>query len=144
MKRLGAAVLIALSIAGCGGGSSGAGGGGTASTVNVGGTIAVDDVAMGLHKCNPRWAESNDYAVPGATVTVYDAAGKIVGTTSLGFGKPAYTNGTGFKGCAYTYGLTVPASAFYQVQVGSDGEKTTFTQDAARQGADIKITNVNG
>lgn len=113
--------------------------------ITVSGSVKVQDTAMMLHHCNPRWASSLDTAVPGSTVTVYDSTGKIVGTTTLGQGVVYTAPGQPLfeSVCAYDYRVTVPDSGFYQVQVGDGGTKVTFTKAAAQGHADIEVTNVN-
>jgi len=76
----------------------------------------------------------------GTTVTVYDAAGTIVGTTTLGAGtgERRYTDEESrvaypdlyYGPCALPFALTVPDSEFYQVEVSHRGRTTVQRADA--------------
>ncbi|MCX4824878.1 hypothetical protein OG883_34500 [Streptomyces sp. NBC_01142] len=71
--------------------------------------------------------------IPGAAVTVYDAAGKVVATGSLG--EPKYS-GSGFTlACAFPVSVPdVPkGSKIYQVEVSHRG-KISIGSDEAEQG----------
>lgn len=65
----------------------------------------------------------------GATVTVYDAGGEIVGTGSLGAGEYVSMRNeediqAGAGRCAFAFSLAVPDSDFYQVEVTHRGRVT--------------------
>ena len=81
----------------------------------------------------------------GASVTVYDAKGTVIGTTSVvrtGFrapgddgsstGNPLAVQGTDQSKC-YLYGgsISVPSSSFYKVQFGTGQDSRTGTASAS-------------
>jgi hypothetical protein len=63
----------------------------------------------------------------GTQVTVYDAAGKVIATGSLGQGAVNETEGPLPTGCAFVFSVRVPASDYYGFEVSHRG-KVTFTR----------------
>lgn len=71
--------------------------------------------------------------VQGATITVYDAGGKVVGSGSLGSGR--YASDDSVAPCVFRFSVpNVPGgSKFYQVEVSHRG-KVTFSADEVKAG----------
>jgi hypothetical protein len=132
MRRLAPVFLIlGLVMAGCGGSSSAGhlSRATSSSKVAIGGQVTAVDVDAYLHNCKQRFRSANDDVGNGSQVTIYNAAGTIVGTTML---SNALITGTSLttEGCQYTWDASVAPSTFYSVQVGSHN-KVTFSRAAA-------------
>lgn len=67
---------------------------------------------------------------PGAAVTVYDAAGAVVGKDYLGNGSSM--SSTGYGACEFQFSVqSVPeGSKFYQVEISHRGKLTVSAEDA--------------
>lgn len=69
----------------------------------------------------------------GASVTVYDAAGAIIGNGRLQQGEKFYRTplGEGYVGaCSFGFSLDVPPSDFFQVEIERRGKVTVAREDA--------------
>lgn len=70
----------------------------------------------------------------GASVTVYDADGAIVGNARLGAGKTIYREDNGPRNyiaqCAFAFTVDVPSSPFFQVEVSHRGKVTVTAEEA--------------
>jgi hypothetical protein len=111
------------------------------STMTVQGTVAV----YGYGAMTPGSGCSQATA-QGMPVTVYDASGSLVGTTTLsGSGIARDTWGTGYSGyysssvdsCEYSFSIpdVTTSSSHYRVKAGSgDGEGVGYSLDQLRSG----------
>jgi hypothetical protein len=84
-------------------------------------------------------ADAYSWLKPGASVTISDVNGKIVGTTTLAGGTPRVSGGSNYgnyaDNCVFPFTLTdVPAGGdFYRVSVGNASTNgVTFTADELR------------
>ena len=70
----------------------------------------------------------------GASVTIYDAAGAVVGTSRLGPGLTTLhidAGGDAYKAqCTFPFSAEVPASDFFQVEVSHRGKVTVTAEEA--------------
>ena len=89
-------------------------------------TLTGDNVPAGETSEDCTGYEGYDDIRAGAGVTVYDSAGKVVATSSLGAGKP--------KDAACVFPVKVPGvpegSKFYQVEISHRGKITVSTAEA--------------
>lgn len=131
MNRLILTVPVIALLAACG-----ASGSSPTPKVSIGGQVIVKDVALSLHNCKPKWASASDDVAKGSPITIYNAAGTIVATTTLGTAVPS---GSSFidDGCAYSWDAQVPASDFYSIQVNSHNKVTTTRAKAAADEATL-------
>lgn len=128
---LGVAVALGVGVAGCG-----SGGGKQESAFTLRGTVTLKSGSALLgspqeRDCSGSGVSGFEDVVAGASVTVYDAAGAVVATGSLGAGKyptDAYLSDP----CVFP--LVVPdvpgGAKFYQVEVSHWGKVTVSAEDA--------------
>lgn len=111
-------------------------GGSSASSFTLRGALSLTDpVPLDPdHTTGCAGSGGYDDIVEGASVTVYDASGAVVGTGALGAGKYASEDST--APCVFRFAVAgVPAGAkFYQVEVSHRG-KVNVTSAEAKAGA---------
>jgi hypothetical protein len=117
-------------------------------TMSVQGSVTVHDPWGTMRTGNSCTAAGADsWLHPGTTVTISDATGTIVATTTLSGGTPLASGGSNYgnyaDNCVFPFSLTnVPTTAdFYRVGVGTaPASGITFTADELRRnGAKIFI-----
>ncbi|MBB2923200.1 hypothetical protein [Cellulomonas cellasea] len=104
---------------------------------NFGGSDSTIEIAADGSSCSGRGGFGDIAA--GTSVTVYDAAGTIVGTTPLGQGNGErmwsddveHDPDLYYGPCTLPFSVQVPDSPFYQVEVSYRGKSTVQRADAA-------------
>jgi hypothetical protein len=100
-----------------------------AATFVLTGTLTLSEASPGsAGSCEGKGGYSD--ITPGAAVTVYDAAGAVIGKGYLGNGSSA--SASGYGACEFQFSVqSVPeGSKFYQVEISHRGKLTVSAEDA--------------